>query len=83
MLFAVVGVVVLVVVVCVLVIVVVVEIVFVHAAVVIMKCRSPKHPALFVTANISGELGLWNLNHSMEEPFAPPVKVQSLSLRVD
>lgn len=38
-------------------------------------CRSPKHPALFVTANISGELGLWNLNHSMEEPFAPPVKV--------
>ncbi|CAM9402404.1 unnamed protein product [Ascophyllum nodosum] len=35
---------------------------------------SPKHPALFVTANISGELGLWNLNHSMEEPFAPPVK---------
>lgn len=37
--------------------------------------RSPKHPALFVTANISGELGLWNLNHSMEEPFTPPVKV--------
>ncbi|CAM9769689.1 unnamed protein product [Pylaiella littoralis] len=36
---------------------------------------SPKHPALFVTANISGELGLWNLNHSMEEPFTPPVKV--------
>lgn len=37
--------------------------------------RSPKHPALFVTANISGELGLWNLNNSMEEPFTPPVKV--------
>lgn len=36
---------------------------------------SPKHPALFVTANISGELGLWNLNHSMEEPLSPPVKV--------
>lgn len=40
-----------------------------------VKQRSPKHPALFVTANISGELGLWNLNHSMEEPFTPPVKV--------
>ncbi|CAM9172824.1 unnamed protein product [Discosporangium mesarthrocarpum] len=36
---------------------------------------SPKHPALFMTANISGELALWNLNHSMEEPLAPPVKV--------
>lgn len=44
--------------------------------IVVVKRRSPKHPALFVTANISGELGLWNLNHSMEEPFAPPAKVQ-------
>lgn len=42
---------------------------------IIETCRSPKHPALFVTANISGELGLWNLNHSMEEPLTPPVKV--------
>ncbi|CAM9594402.1 unnamed protein product, partial [Phaeothamnion confervicola] len=33
---------------------------------------SPKHPALFVTANISGDLALWNLNHSTEDPLAPP-----------
>ena len=55
----------------------------VHVAAIIVKRRSPKHPALFVTANTSGELGLWNLNHSMEEPFAPPVKVQVISLGVD
>jgi len=36
---------------------------------------SPKHPALFVTAATSGELSLWNLNHSTEEPLFPPVKV--------
>jgi WD40 repeat protein len=36
---------------------------------------SPRHAALFVTANISGELSLWNLNHSVDEPIVPPVKV--------
>lgn len=36
---------------------------------------SPKRPAVFVTANVAGEIALWDLLHSTEEPLIPPTKV--------
>ncbi|CAM9327297.1 unnamed protein product [Chrysoparadoxa australica] len=36
---------------------------------------SPRHPALFATANTLGELAVWNLNNSTEEPLMAPVEV--------
>jgi dynein intermediate chain len=36
---------------------------------------SPSHPALFIAANISGEMSLWDLHHSTEEPRVPPIQV--------
>mmetsp|Transcript_1469 Transcript_1469/g.2033 ORF Transcript_1469/g.2033 Transcript_1469/m.2033 type:complete len:170 (-) Transcript_1469:295-804(-) len=36
---------------------------------------SPLHPALFSTVSSCGDLALWNLNHSTEEPLLP-IKVE-------
>ncbi|KAG5175478.1 WD40-repeat-containing domain protein [Tribonema minus] len=41
---------------------------------------SPVHPALFATANVAGDLTLWNVTASLDTPVTPPCKVSGNAL---
>jgi dynein intermediate chain len=41
---------------------------------------SPSHPTLFGTTDSGGELALWNLSQSVQEPVVPAFKVSSHGL---